>query len=91
MKDVEMGIDNGFPVLAFCSMSFLFFLLGNLEVLLRRVIWDEDPGFLRFVLLRESVAEGPWLSAATAASFEELPEERNAGFLMVSEGFRRFH
>lgn len=41
----------------------------------QRVIWDEDPGFLRFVLLREEVAEGPWLAAATAASFEDLPED----------------
>jgi len=41
----------------------------------RRVIWDEDPGFLRFVVLREEVADKAWLAAATAASSEELPEE----------------
>lgn len=41
----------------------------------RRVIWDEDPGFLRFVVIREEVADKAWLAAATAASSEELPEE----------------
>lgn len=41
----------------------------------QRVIWDEDPGFLRFVVLREEVADKAWLAAATAASSEELPED----------------
>lgn len=41
----------------------------------QRVIWDEDPGFIRFVLLREHMASSPWLSAATDAEEEELPED----------------
>mmetsp|Transcript_49844 Transcript_49844/g.116280 ORF Transcript_49844/g.116280 Transcript_49844/m.116280 type:complete len:1480 (-) Transcript_49844:74-4513(-) len=41
----------------------------------QRVIWAEDPGFLRLVLLRDAAALGNWLSAATEASFEELPED----------------
>lgn len=35
----------------------------------------EDPGFIRFVLLREHMASSPWLSAATDAEEEELPED----------------
>ena len=53
----------------------IYHYLNLFKIASRRVIWDEDPGFLRFVLLREEVAEGPWLAAATAASFEDLPED----------------
>lgn len=55
----------------YLPLSHFFYIFHG-----RRVIWDEDPGFLRFVLLREEVAEGPWLAAATAASFEDLPEDQ---------------
>ncbi|CAJ1425077.1 unnamed protein product [Effrenium voratum] len=41
----------------------------------QRVIWAEDPGFLRFVVLREEAAARPWLAAATEAERRELPED----------------
>eukprot|EP00931_Biecheleriopsis_adriatica_P031383 TRINITY_DN18408_c0_g1_i2.p1 TRINITY_DN18408_c0_g1~~TRINITY_DN18408_c0_g1_i2.p1 ORF type:complete len:1482 (+),score=319.04 TRINITY_DN18408_c0_g1_i2:56-4501(+) len=39
----------------------------------QRVIWDEDPAFLRLVLLRETAAQMPWLGVACGASTEALP------------------
>ncbi|CAE7446369.1 cmdD, partial [Symbiodinium pilosum] len=44
----------------------------------QRVIWAKDPGYLRFVVLRSEAAKGSWLSAATGAPREELPEDLSA-------------
>lgn len=44
----------------------------------QRVIWAEDPGFLRFVVLKSEASKGSWLAAATAAPREELPEDLSA-------------
>jgi amino acid adenylation domain-containing protein len=41
----------------------------------KRVIWAEDPGMLRFVLLRTEVAERPWLGAVCAAPATPLPDD----------------
>jgi amino acid adenylation domain-containing protein len=41
----------------------------------KRVIWAEDPGLLRFVLLRSEVAERPWLGAVCAAPATPLPDD----------------
>ncbi|CAE7254809.1 cmdD [Symbiodinium sp. CCMP2592] len=44
----------------------------------QRVIWAEDPGFLRFVVLKSEASKCSWLAAATAAPREELPEDLSA-------------
>ncbi|CAE8684681.1 unnamed protein product [Polarella glacialis] len=41
----------------------------------QRVIWDEDPAFLRLVLLRDAAAEQPWLGAVCGAPAEPLPAD----------------
>ena len=42
------------------------------------MIWDQDPGFLRLVCMRSSAACSAWLSAATQAVPDELPEDLSA-------------
>lgn len=41
----------------------------------QRVVWAEDPGMLRLVLLRAAAAEQPWLAAACSAPWEDLPSD----------------
>jgi surfactin synthase thioesterase subunit len=46
----------------------------------QRVIWDEDPALLKFVLLRDSAVESHWLAAASEASPEPLQNEDLVSF-----------
>lgn len=44
----------------------------------KRVIWGEDAGMLRLVLLRTSAADRPWLGAACEAPLEPMPADLSA-------------
>lgn len=46
----------------------------------QRVIWDEDPAFLKFVLLRDSAVKSHWLAAASEASPEPLQKADLSSF-----------
>lgn len=56
----------------------------------KRVIWDEDPALLRFVVLREEAAKQPWLAAVCEAPDEPLPSDlapfRNRPEDVMTEG-----
>jgi len=53
----------------------MLFTLQLPEGWTQRVIWDEDPAMVRFVLLRDAAAERPWLGAVCGASSEPLPKD----------------
>jgi len=51
----------------------MLFTMPLPEGWVQRVVWAEDPGMLRFVLLRAEVACRPWLAAACGAPSAPLP------------------
>eukprot|EP00928_Gymnodinium_smaydae_P031690 TRINITY_DN2317_c0_g2_i1.p1 TRINITY_DN2317_c0_g2~~TRINITY_DN2317_c0_g2_i1.p1 ORF type:complete len:792 (-),score=131.61 TRINITY_DN2317_c0_g2_i1:447-2738(-) len=53
----------------------MLFTMALPEGWTKRVIWAEDPAMLRFVVLRKTAAERPWLGAVCSASRDPLPED----------------